>query len=264
MTLPIPTDTPYTLSALLGVSLRVLWRERTALLRAMALPLALILLLSLTQQGAPLDGTAIEGEAAAETPQADANWPVALLVLVVDLYAVAVFSVAWYRFLLGYGAPRLWPGLDRDQLRFFWRMLLIYLVPLLPLLPIGKTFVPAPLLVVASLALIYVALRCSLVLPAAAAGVPLSLQRSWRATAGNAVPLFFAPLFGSFVIGAMLAVPSLMVAGFFIPSGDAPPEGFAAFLLWLEFGLVSLVTLAQAAAVLAMAAVKLVPDPQGT
>ena len=138
----------------------------------------------------------------------------------------------------------------------------IYLVPILPLTLIGATFVPTPLLVAASLALIYIALRCSLVLPAAAVGVPLTLRQSWRATAGNAVPLLLAPFFGSLVIGAVVAVPGLMLAGFFIPSGEARPDSVAALILWFEFGLLAMLSLAQAAAVLAMSVVRLVPDPQ--
>jgi hypothetical protein len=257
VSLPIPTDVPFAVGALLNSSLRLLWPQRAPLLRAIALPLAMILLLSLTHDSAPL-----EGEAEEASGQGRGTWPAALLVVFLNFYAIAVFSTAWYRFLLGYGEPRLWPGINAAQFRLLGRMLLIYLLPVLPLVLIGKTFVPTPLLAVASLALIYIALRWSLVLPAAAVGVPLTLRQSWRATAGNAVPLFLAPLFGCLVIGAVVAVPGLMVAGFFIESGEARPDSVAALILWLEFGLLALLSLAQAAAVLAMSVVRLVPDPQ--
>lgn len=257
VTLPIPTDAPYNVSALLGGSLRVLWLQRTALLRAMALPLAAILLMSLTQPGAPL-----EGEAA--SAPAEAGWMLPLLGLLIDVCAIALFIVGWYRFLLGYGTPRLWPGLDAAQLRFFALMLLIYFLPLLPLVLVGKTVLPAPLLALVSLGLIYVALRWSLVLPAAAVGVALPLRRSWQATAGNAAPLFFAPLFGSIVVGAVVAVPILLLTGFFVDSGRQPTGSVAALILWCGTAFVTLVTLAQAAAVLAIAVVRLVPDPQSS
>ena len=55
MTLPIPTDLPFAVGPLFGGSLRLLWPQRAPLLRAMALPLALILLLSLTHDSAPLE-----------------------------------------------------------------------------------------------------------------------------------------------------------------------------------------------------------------
>jgi hypothetical protein len=257
VTLPIPTDVPFAVGPLLGGSLRLLWPWRAPLLRAMALPLALIVLLSLTQDGAPL-----ESEAEDASQQGEAIWQVTIVVIFLNLYALAVFSAAWYRFLLGYGEPRLWPGIDAAQFRLLGRMLLIYLLPMLPLVLIGKTVLPGLLLVPASLALFYIALRWSLVLPAAAVGVRLTLRQSWRATAGNAVPLFLAPFFGSLVIGAIVAVPGLMLAGFFIESGEARPDGVAALIIWFEFGLLLMLSLAQTAAVLAMSVVRLVPDPQ--
>jgi hypothetical protein len=259
MTLPLPSDGTYGVGLLLGGSLTVLWRQRVALLRAAALPLALMLLQALFQDRAPLQAEP-DDAAALDPARADGPW-VTLLLAFVNLYAVAIFNVAWYRFLLGYGRPGLWPGLTRAQLRFLARMLLLILLPATPLLLLA-TSLPAPLLLLAALALIYLALRWSLVLPAAAVGVRLTFRKSWRATRGRALPLFLAPLFGSLVIGAFLSAPLLLLAGMFIDPGGGPPDPFAAFLLWLEFGLLALVIVAQGAAVLAIAVVRLVPDPR--
>jgi hypothetical protein len=223
------------------------------------LPLALLLLQGLLSDSAPLEGEAAE---TAESPQAENDWPVALLLAFLGLYAIAIFSVSWYRLLLGHGPPRLWPGLDRTQLRFLGRMLLLLLMPLAPALLLDLLGLAPAVCILAGLFFVYLSLRWSLVLPAAAVGVPLTLRQSWRATRGKALPLLLAPLFGALVIGAVVSAPLLLLAGLFIQPGGGPPGPFAAFLLWLEFGFLALVTVAQGAAVLALAVVRLVPDPR--
>jgi hypothetical protein len=259
----LPTDGTYSLGLLLGGSLRLLWPQRVALLRAAALPLALLLLQALLSDRAPLQ---VQGEAGAtveaEDPQAETGGLVPLLLAFLGLYAIALFSVAWYRFLLGYGRPSLWPGLNLTQLRFFGRFLLLLLAPVAPVLLLDLLGFASVVIVLACMGLYYFSLRCSLVLPAAAAGVPLSLRQSWRATRGKVLPLLLAPLFGSLVIASLVATPLLLLAGLFIEPGGGPPGPFAAFLLWLEVDLVALLAVAQGAAVLAIAVVRLVPDPR--
>lgn len=261
MTALLPTDGTYSLGLLLSGSLRLLWPQRVALLRAAALPLALLLLQGLLSDRAPLQGEA-DATADVEDPEAETGGLVPLLLAFLGLYAIALFSVAWYRFLLGYGTPRLWPGLNLAQLRFFGRFLLLLLAPVAPVLLLDLLGFGSVVIVLACLGLYYFSLRCSLVLPAAAAGVPLSLRQSWRATRGKVLPLLLAPLFGSLVIASLVATPLLLLAGLFIEPGGGPPDPFAAFLLWLEVDLVALLAVAQGAAVLAIAVVRLVPDPR--
>ncbi|HKY96029.1 MAG TPA: hypothetical protein VJL84_12025 [Kiloniellales bacterium] len=261
MTLPVTSDAPYGLVLLLGGSLKLLWRSRRALLRAMTLPLVLMLLVSLPYDTAPLQ---VAGQPAAAS-QAERSWPVVLLLILLDLGAIAMFSVAWYRFLLGYGEPRLWPGLHLAQLRYLGRLLFLSLLPAAPLLMIGESMIPGAVLVAISLALLYVAVRWSLVLPAAAVGARVSLARSWRATAaGHAPPLLFAPFFGLVVLSAIVGMPFLLFAGFFIDANEPRPDRFAALLLWFEFDVLALLAMAQASAALAIAVVRLLPDPQNS
>lgn len=266
MTLPLPSDGSYGLGLLLGGSLKVLWQQRRAFLRAAALPLALAMLQVLVDGRAPLQGEGADDDlagdlAAGADPELAPPWPVTLLLALWNLFAIAIFSVAWYRLLLGYGLPRLWPGLHQAQLRFLGRMLLLLLLPLAPLLLLGGA-IPHPLLAVAVLALVYLSVRWSLVLPAAAVDVRLSFRQSWRATAGKAWPLFLAPLLGAVAIAFLVALPFLLLAGFVVDANEAEPGPLASFVLWLEFELLVLLAVAQAAAVLAIAAVRLAPDPQ--
>ena len=78
------------------------------------------------------------------------------------------------------------------------------------------------------------------------------------------LPLFLAPLLGSVVIAAMVGMPFLLFAGFFIDANQAHLDPFAALLLWFEFSVVTLLTVAQASAALAIAVVRLLPDPQNS
>jgi len=260
MTLPLPSDGAYGLGLLLGGSLRTLWQQRTAFLRAAVVPLAIMLVQGLLNSGAPLEGDPFDlpTDEVAVAP----NWTVTLFLTFLDLLAIAIFSVSWYRFLLGYGRPGLWPGLHGVQARYLWRMVVLAVLPLAPLLLLTGEDARSPLILAACLALLYPALRCSLVLPAAAAEVPLSFRQSWRATAGSVLPLLLAPLLGSLAIAFVVGLPFLLLAGLFLDAGQPHPGPVAAALLWLEFGLVALLTVGQAAVVLAIAAVRLVPDPQ--
>src|SRR5262249_11598290 len=157
-------------------------------------PLALSLLTALLADGSPLEMQPAE----VPPPQAEHAWPVVFVIGWLDLFAIAMFNVAWYRFLLGYGLPRLWPGVSRTQLRTLCLMLLLALVPAAPLLLLIAFQLSPPLVFGLCLIALYLSVRWSLVLPATAVGVRLTFQQSWRATAGKALPLFFAPFIGAF------------------------------------------------------------------
>ncbi len=140
----------------------------------------------------------------------------------VDVFAYAIFAVAWHRALLVGEPPRVLPQLGGRQLRF-WLMslLLVLIVTLLVGLPAmalsglaaGGGGGPALGLIVIPLVLLagYVAARFSFVFPAAAVDERFGLAESWRTTAGNAWRLIGAYLLALFPMIAVVFL--LMVVG---------------------------------------------------
>ena len=106
----------------------------------------------------------------------------------------ALMAILWHRYvLLGHGGTDLRPG-ARLFGAYVWRAIVLGFVQFLAALPIGLAMLllggltgssPAALLLiglVAGVAFLWLALRLSLVLPAAALGHVMSVRESWRAT----------------------------------------------------------------------------------
>lgn len=144
--------------------------------------------------------------------------PFTFVTILVDLFAYAIFAVAWHRALLVNEAPSLIPRLGNRQLRFWLMGLLIALVMT------GVAFVPTLLfgflaagagqgavaLFVLPVLLLcaYLLARFSFVFPAAAVDERFGLGASWRTTADNAWRLIGAYLLA--ILPMMVAVLGLM------------------------------------------------------
>ena len=162
--------------------------------------------------------------------------PFTFVTILVDLFAYAIFAVAWHRALLVNEAPSLIPRLGNRQLRFWLMGLLIALVMTgvtfvltlqFGLLAIvagvagagaagagaadaGQWAVALFVLPVLLLCLLcaYLFARFSFVFPAAAVDERFGLGASWRTTAGNAWRLIGAYLLA--ILPMMVAVLGLM------------------------------------------------------
>ncbi|WP_375593509.1 hypothetical protein ABWI00_15820 [Algihabitans albus] len=168
--------------------------------------------------------------------------------MLLDLFAYAVFAVAWHRALLVGEAPSLIPRLGYRQLRFWLMSLLI------PLILVGLVAVPAVVLGYLAggeasavglfllplvLCGLYVAARFSFVFPASAVDERFGLGASWRTTAGNAWRLIGAYLLASLpmllavVVLLALSGPMLGFGGLLGGTGEAvgPATGGALGIL---------------------------------
>ncbi|WP_119167195.1 hypothetical protein [Algihabitans albus] len=147
--------------------------------------------------------------------------PFAFVTLLVDLFAYAIFAVAWHRALLVNEPPSLLPRLGDRQLRFWLMTLLITLivagVVVLPaflfgLLAAGPSGSPMALLALPlALSCVYLLARFSFVFPAAAVDERFGLGASWRTTAGNAWRLIGAYLLA--VLPMMVVMLGLLAVG---------------------------------------------------
>lgn len=167
-----------------------------------------------------------------------AGSPFEFVLTLIEVFAYAIFAVAWHRALLMEERPPLIPRLGRRQLRFWLMTLLLGLmIGLLVGLPAllfgggmammggggpggGIALLVLPLLLVA----FYLAARFSFVFPAAAVDENFGLLESWRTTAGNAwrligayllalVPMLAAAAILMVIAGTLLGVSGMMDGG---------------------------------------------------
>jgi hypothetical protein len=276
---PLPAGGPYGLGPLLGGSLAALGRNLGAFGTAALLPLALLLLKHLLAGAVGAEPPALtvsEGEGSLRL-RFQPGGGLGPLGLLLDAVAATLFAVAWHRFLLGHEAPRPVPRLAARHLRFLGLALLLGLLPMAPLVLAGwleqdpePGFQGLPALLVLLglvwfLPGLYLALRWSLTLPAAAVDVALTRAQSWQATRGKAAPLILAPLLAGLLVFAASAVAFLLLGGLAGPTGGEAPEpapGGGLALLFQAVGeLAFLAELALFAGILSLAVTRLVPDP---
>ncbi len=118
-----------------------------------------------------------------------------LLLLATFILSYALMAVLWHRHTLKESHnPR--PISTQLVFGYLWRVLALALIQLIagivlvtPLITLGKTSAAGPALIsmmlttfVTQLLLMWLSLRLSLILPAAAVGRPISIMASWRAT----------------------------------------------------------------------------------
>lgn len=260
-----PGVSNYSVPTLFGGSLKALVGAPRALLTAAALPFALLMLRNLLLP----PGGSKTGAPAPAPGQIDLSGLGDILGLVIDVAAATLFAVAWHRFLLGHGRPLLLPHPDRQHARFFWRLLgmsLFLLAPMIlgSLLGVAGLEALRALLMITALWVIlavYLVLRSSLIFPAVAVGVPLTLRQSWQVTRGRLAPLFLSLL----VAGFILFILSVILLQFAAALSGLPAEEEVAArpsLLVLAAGeVIFLLELAMSAGILSLAAMRLIPDP---
>jgi hypothetical protein len=161
----------------------------------------------------------------------------------VEVFAYAVFGVAWHRALLMQESPPVIPQLGRRQLRF-WLMslLLALLISLLVGLPAGLligglgaagagNMAPALLIVPMAVLALYLAARFSFVFPAAAVDESFGLRESWQTTKGNgwrligAYILAFLPMLAAAAVLLLIGGTLLGVGGMMGGPGGAGGAG---------------------------------------
>lgn len=166
-----------------------------------------------------------------------------LLAGLIWLAGYALTAIFWHRHVLLMGSDRdapLFPGLG-VSLGYIWRVIIVGLIQMLAAIPIlavtaavaaGLSTVLAG--VIAGVLFFWIALRISLILPAAAMGQKMKVAESWTAT---------APLSGSlWGLAAMLALLST-VAAIVIGGLTAPGSGARVWLhttSYLVEGLISI------------------------
>jgi len=148
-----------------------------------------------------------------------------LALVAVNIIAMTLFAVSWHRLALLGERPRLIPEVRSEHIRF--ALVAFALVfGLSSILMVGFAFTlvqPAGMATILALILaLLVYIKLSMLLPAAAVGVPCRIQDAWRMTSGQVLPLFWASLlallpiiFGSLLLTFLLsgALPKLFGEG---------------------------------------------------
>ena len=171
-----------------------------------------------------------------------------LALVAVNIIAMTLFAVSWHRLALLGERPRLIPEVRSEHIRF--ALVAFALVfGLSSILMVGFAFTlvqPAGMATILALILaLLVYIKLSMLLPAAAVGVPCRIQDAWRMTSGQVLPLFWASL--------LALLPILMV----LLSGALPGlfgEGLLADIVLLAVAvLLNYFTLAMMVAIISLA-----------
>ena len=193
------------------------------------------------------------------------------LELGVGLLTSVVFAVAWHRFMLGHGRPRLLPGLAKRHMMFFFYSLFLVL-PIIAFAAIGGLVGGAlgsrnwlvillPVIAFGGVGL-YISIRMNLCLPAVAVDeTSIGPGRSWEIMRGRVLVFFLATL--------ACVLPPALVFGLLNAMGQdwlqdylVTGEGFVRMLLLQGVGgLLALIIAALGVGALSQALRSLVPDP---
>lgn len=223
VTTPAPcpsTDEDYSLGVLLASGYRGVFGHFGSFLVAAALPWLLVLVveilltrdLAATLQGAIASGQ-VNSYGFLRSFQGNVQ-TVFWLEFIAGFVTSILFAVAWHRFMLGHGRPRLLPAIGGRHLAFFGYSLLLAL-PLViggflgGLVSSGlstrSVFVALLPVIVGVLVGLYCSLRMSLCLPAAAVGESaVGPGYSWEAMRGKVLVLFFASLFAALPLALVM------------------------------------------------------------
>ena len=148
-----------------------------------------------------------------------------LALTAVKIIAMTLFAVSWHRLALLGERPRLIPEVRSEHIRFALVVFALGLC-LSSIMSIGFLFTllpPAGMATILALILaLLVYVKLSMLLPAAAVGVPCRIQDAWQMTSGQVLTLFWASLlallpiiFGSLLLTLLLpgAQPKLFGEG---------------------------------------------------
>jgi hypothetical protein len=176
---------------------------------------------------------------------ANIPWGPLLLVIAVVWTTSLWIAVAWHRFVLRVERPRsLLPDFNGERIMaYFGRSVIIalLLVPAALLIGVAASilayafmpFGPGVMGFVATILLlvptIYMALRLSVSLPAAALGEPPGIGDGWRATMGQAADLLFLAVI-LLVAGSLLALPEKLL----LPPGSVITMVWTALTGWVQ------------------------------
>ncbi|MFD2738514.1 hypothetical protein ACFSUD_02930 [Sulfitobacter aestuarii] len=162
-----------------------------------------------------------------------------LLLAVLALLGYALVAILWHRHVLLDGPEQLRPD-GGIVLSYIWRAILVGLVQMAISIPViflisafGASGMPVSLLgILAAVFFVWVALRLSVILPAAALGETMTIRQSWETTAPSALPLLWLALW-------LLVINSLISAGIALLVTPATPFGIAlGTLAYLVEGLI--------------------------
>ena len=202
--------------AILAHALRMLTHEPAMTLRVIA-PALLIIVGTVSVALATMQDTLVAFQTAPESFALPEGAPVLLmfLLLIAGLVGTSLLAILWHRHVLLNGT-----GIDSDLragtaviLGYLWRALVLGAVQFLIAIPIiiamtiigtavasiGGTALFPLITVAASLLFIWIALRISVVLPAAALGTSMRIGESWEATAPAANTLWSVALLFSLI-----------------------------------------------------------------
>jgi len=161
------------------------------------------------------------------TAPADANWGLTILLTVAFVGGYGLMAMLWHRHALA--TPQARPFSLRLFVGYMWRVVLLgviqlgfsiaIVIPLLLSALIGQNGGPAPHALseliatfLTHLLLIWVSLRLSVILPAAALGAPLAISESWAKTSAISRPLWGVAVIFAAVNTALTVVIALINA----------------------------------------------------
>ncbi len=260
-----PTGQSLPILDILGEAWRLLLNQPGAWFRAMIVPLAIEL--TVTIAFLSLYGPQLAAMALGSPGQVEGATLVRMLGMQLCLLiAYVLFAVSWHRFaLLGPGeAPRPLPSVQGRHVRFLLTTvglsLLIGLLVAIPLFVVAALNIRS-VLVLVGVAILFVVLfvRWQLVFPAIAIERPLSFGAAWQATRGNGLRLFWIfllavlpPAVVSYGLGEVFA----NAQGMFVMSGQLTLQAALGYLL---SGLLGYAMIALLVAVVSGAYRRLVP-----
>jgi len=226
---------------LAGEANSVIWNNKGAWITAALLPGIVFILLDIGLALSPMSVTPQEVQAQA----GEFIWRWAGIMLVQTL-ALAVFGVAWHRFLLLQEQPRVLPAIGGNHVWFAALSILLAVLATVPFFLTTVVFATTAgggggnlgsgvlIMLIAAVLSIYVFLRFCLAFPIAAIGGERAMSNALRLTKGNVFKLFWAFLLAALpAILASLVIGSILVMLLFNRADPTAglPQGFSAAML---------------------------------